>query len=225
MNNRLGSSWKPGWIGPVRGARNLLSVELAANVGTATFYLLPRLHFELLSETTFACLWLTMVASPTLSPSFSQLDLSRQASSPAPIARNPVALRIYKVLGATFNDEASKEALLTLTELYSSPTTPGKGKEVQQDAVGGPGEGPTSNGALSFLDGAPPGETAARARKNLRRDVEAKLAESSQKFLRAFGEVDQVCVCSVRVGPPRRTQNIAETRHATITYIRNALTL
>ena len=37
------------------------------------------------------------------------------------------------------------------------------------------------------------GDIAARARKNLRRDVENKLAESSRQFLQAFGEVDKVC--------------------------------
>ena len=60
----------------------------------------------------------------TLSPptSLAQLDLYRQtSSSPAPIGRNPVALRLYKVLGSTFNDDASREALLTLSELYTAP--------------------------------------------------------------------------------------------------------
>ena len=36
-------------------------------------------------------------------------------------------------------------------------------------------------------------ETAARVRKNLQRDLENKLAEGSQHFLKAFGEVNQVC--------------------------------
>ena len=36
------------------------------------------------------------------------------------------------------------------------------------------------------------GEIAARARKNLRRDVESKLAESNRRFLTAFSEVDKV---------------------------------
>jgi hypothetical protein len=38
-----------------------------------------------------------------------------------------------------------------------------------------------------------PGESAARARKNLRRDMENQLAEGSRKFLEALGEVDAVC--------------------------------
>ncbi|KAI0029221.1 oligomeric complex COG6 [Vararia minispora EC-137] len=133
-----------------------------------------------------------MVAPPSLSPSLSLLDLSRQSSSPAPIARNPVALRVYKILGTAFDDEASKEALLTLTQLYSSPTTSAKGKEVQRNTDDVQGERQAvATGALAFLDSAPPGDTAARARKNLRRDIETKLGEGSQKFLKAFGEVDQ----------------------------------
>jgi hypothetical protein len=35
-----------------------------------------------------------------------------------------------------------------------------------------------------------PGESAARARKNLRRDIEEKLAEGSWQFPKAFEEVD-----------------------------------
>ena len=128
----------------------------------------------------------------TLSPPtfLAQLDLYRQtSSSPAPIGRNPVALRLYMVLGLTFDDEASREALLTLSELY---TAPAKSKEnvLPEDAVvNGAG-----NSALAFLDGPPPGETAALARRNLRRDIETKLSDGAQKFLKAFGAVDQVCV-------------------------------
>jgi len=43
------------------------------------------------------------------------------------------------------------------------------------------------------------GESAARARKNLRRDMENKLAEGSRQFLKAFGEVDQVSIPCFRV--------------------------
>ena len=56
----------------------------------------------------------------TLSPptSLTQLDPYRQtSSSPAPIGRNPVASRLYKVLGSTFAYNANREALLTLPEL------------------------------------------------------------------------------------------------------------
>ena len=36
------------------------------------------------------------------------------------------------------------------------------------------------------------GESAAMARKWLKRDIDSRLASSSQKFLEAFGEVDKV---------------------------------
>lgn len=36
------------------------------------------------------------------------------------------------------------------------------------------------------------GQSAAMARKHLKRDVERNLAEGSQKFLNAFGQVDKV---------------------------------
>src|ERR1700722_6805184 len=87
--------------------------------------------------------------------------------------RNPIALRLYKVLGTNFSDDATKEALRTISELYIPSTVPGRGDE-----------------GLEIT----PGESAARARKNLRRDMENKLAEGSREFLKAFGEVDQVCL-------------------------------
>jgi ribosomal protein L21E len=40
-----------------------------------------------------------------------------------------------------------------------------------------------------------------RARKHLRHDAERKLAEESRKFLRAFQEVDQVCLCFYYYSP------------------------
>lgn len=44
------------------------------------------------------------------------------------------------------------------------------------------------------------GQSAATARKHLKKDVEKKLAEGSRKFLDAFGEVDQVCSGLCRLG-------------------------
>lgn len=127
-------------------------------------------------------------------------------SSSAP--RNPVSLRLYKVLGANFDDEGTKQALRTLSDLYApspSPTTV-NGKSTIQDTVDNSDSDEDDTGSLSGVpsylsdsllpNGAVPGETASRARKNLRRDVENKLAEASHQFLKAFGAVDQVC-CSI----------------------------
>ena len=92
------------------------------------------------------------------------------------------------------------EALNTLSELYAAPSAPAKGKEVQHanddDFDGKVLTGGAISDSLGFLESLPPGETSARARKNLRRDIENKLAVGSQNFLKAFGEVDQVCICS-----------------------------
>lgn len=139
----------------------------------------------------------------TISPS-----ISRVPSLTSPPAQNPVSLRLYKVLSANFDDDASREALDTLAELYapsasrSGPSVNSKGKEVRLDGdhdqdVEDEGESISaakSNGlgVVVAVEEGTPGDIAARARKNLRRDVEGKLAESSRQFLTAFGEVDKV---------------------------------
>ncbi|KAH9032506.1 oligomeric complex COG6 [Lactarius hengduanensis] len=116
-----------------------------------------------------------------------------QTASPSPLARNPVSLRLYKVLGATFDDEATREALSTLSDLYSpseSTLVAKKEDDVSHDEVDG-ADGEKVNDVPSFLRGALPGDTAAKARKHLRRDIESKLEEGSLRFLAAFGAVDQ----------------------------------
>ena len=124
-------------------------------------------------------------------------DINRrsQTASPSPLARNPVSLRLYKVLGATFDDDATREALSTLSDLYSpsEPTRVAKEDDLSHE------EADETNGEKvkdvpSFLRGALPGDTAAKARKHLRRDIESKLEEGSLRFLAAFGAVDQVRV-------------------------------
>lgn len=119
--------------------------------------------------------------------------------------RNPISLRLYKVLGTNFSDDATKEALRTLSDLYVSHypiAASAKGKEGQTDAedlddddTEEDGWGKSSLAAPTAPDGfveSIPGESAVRARKSLRRDMENKLAEGSRQFLKAFGEVDQV---------------------------------
>ena len=120
----------------------------------------------------------------------------------APSSRNPVALRLYKILGTNFDDEGTRQALKTVSELYgpSSAAHPTSRKPVKPSTDSGSdedeeqGTGTTQNTfADTFLGSANvPGDTAAHARKNLRRDVDNKLTEASHKFLKAFGEVDQV---------------------------------
>ena len=123
-------------------------------------------------------------------------DINRrsQTASPSPLARNPVSLRLYKVLGATFDDDATREALSTLSDLYapSGPTLIAKEEDVvSHDEVDEAG-GEKIKNVPSFLRGALAGDTAVKARKHLRRDIESKLEKGSLRFLAAFSAVDQV---------------------------------
>jgi hypothetical protein len=129
-----------------------------------------------------------------------------------------VSLRLYKVLSTNFDDEEMREALSTLSDLYATPSpssppttsTKAKSSELQQTVTVSVGDDRDEEQALHDVDMAPtavtpapavlvevvPGESAARARKNLRRDMENQLAEGSNKFLEALGEVDAVCCFS-----------------------------
>ncbi|KAI0636596.1 oligomeric complex COG6 [Trametes polyzona] len=141
---------------------------------------------------------MTTAISP--SASSSRLPGSSSSLSAQAQAQNPISLRLYKVLSANFEDEATREALDTLAELYAPPPTAGvKGKDRQEnDADADADDERTTNGAKptglvapAGVEEVAAGDIAARARKNLRRDVESKLAESSKQFLKAFGEVDK----------------------------------
>jgi conserved oligomeric Golgi complex subunit 6 len=148
-----------------------------------------------------------------------------QTASPSPLARNPVSLRLYKVLGATFEDDATKEALSTLSDLYSPSAVV---STVKEDIVVPDGADEIDVDATkdvpSFLRGAPPGDTAAKARKHLRRDIESKMEEGSLRFLSAFGMVDQVCN-ALLFGSPRLTygpRNWMRCRHTYQRCVRSA---
>ncbi|OSD08476.1 oligomeric complex COG6 [Trametes coccinea BRFM310] len=133
---------------------------------------------------------MTSAVSPSAASSSSRLQAQGQ---------NPISLRLYKVLGANFDDDATREALDTLAELYAPRPAEGRAKDGKQETeadVDGEddrdvnGARPTGLVASAGAGGVA-GDMAARARKNLRRDVESKLAESSKQFLKAFGEVDK----------------------------------
>jgi conserved oligomeric Golgi complex subunit 6 len=138
----------------------------------------------------------------SLSPvAVTELGRRSQTASPSPLARNPISLRLYKVLGASFDDEATREALSTLSELYSPSGSPALHPTEKQDDTG-PCEVDEADverirDVPGFLQGAAPGDTAAKARKHLRRDIESKLEEGSLKLLAAFGSVDQVRIIIV----------------------------
>ncbi|KAF8163792.1 oligomeric complex COG6-domain-containing protein [Crassisporium funariophilum] len=158
-------------------------------------------------------------SSPLLTPtifSTSNASNAERRSSYAPQARNPVSLRLYKVLGTNFDDEETFQALQTLSELYATP------KSKQAQAISEDGDDDVlhdamdvSHGSTMFLAESTPGESAARARKNLRRDMENKLAEGSRKFLEALGEVDaKLCELQSHVGVMRKSCDEAETQLA-----------
>jgi hypothetical protein len=108
---------------------------------------------------------------------------------------------LYKILGTNFDDEGTRQALKTVSELYAPSSTahPLSRKHAKSSPDSDSDEEDKDTGAMqntfadTFLGSANvPGDTAARARKHLRRDVEDKLTEASHKFLKAFGGVDQV---------------------------------
>jgi chromosome segregation ATPase len=100
-------------------------------------------------------------------------------------------------LGTNFTDEATTEALRTLSELYGTQSTssvPGSKAKAQKNGTDSDDDWSDEDTNVGLVvedhrEGL--NETASRARKNLRRDLENKLAQGSQQFLQAFSEVDQ----------------------------------
>ncbi|KAG6867048.1 hypothetical protein C0993_007225 [Termitomyces sp. T159_Od127] len=136
-------------------------------------------------------------------PSTSSLSLSSTASSLAserkpstvPQTRNPISVRLYKVLSNNFDDDATKEALQILSDLYIPPQIPKRSEQrillPQEDTDHDAHELKTDCAAVITIDEVVPGESAAHARRHMRRDLENKLTKSSEQFLKAFGDVDQ----------------------------------
>lgn len=109
------------------------------------------------------------------------------------------------MLGTNYDDESTREALQTLSELYANASsTNSKGKEISKDVNGnndfllGDDDDDEQLGTeeekASILVENTPGEAAVRARKNLKRDMEIRLAEGSRHFLKVLSQVDEVCV-------------------------------
>lgn len=143
----------------------------------------------------------TMISSPPPPPARS-LSQSGPSSFMGPSSlssrNNPISLRIYKAIGTTFDDPGSREALEIVSSLYAPSTSnnvKGKGKaQEEQDVLGGQdplGHEDVDEDIFSRRRTLK-GQSAAMARRHLKRDVERKLADGSHKFLKAFGEVDKV---------------------------------
>ncbi|KAH7924764.1 oligomeric complex COG6 [Leucogyrophana mollusca] len=118
--------------------------------------------------------------------------MSTQSPSPGPVSvqvqtRNPISLRLRKILGTNFTDQATTEALRTLSHLYGTNHPSDQPSPVTNSDT----ESDSESETLVDLTVDFSSETASRARKNLRRDLENTLAEGSRQFLQAFSEVDQ----------------------------------
>lgn len=152
------------------------------------------------------------MASASSLPMSSRLGSTSSSSGltpiPAPTSRNnPISLRIYKAISTSFDDPASQEALQIASSFYSGDrgldlrtSLKGKGRaeqnghgplqEEQEDEASREVSGEESDWANGRR--AAKGESAAMARKWLKKDIEGRLAGGSQRFLDAFGQVDQV---------------------------------
>lgn len=126
--------------------------------------------------------------------------------------RNTLSLRLVKILGSTYDDNTTREALEILSTLYIPPSSRSKDATTTKRKSRQARVEETVDGALSDESGdevAPavnpvPSvvsaldeeqaliEGAAKARKNLKKDMENKLSQTSKMFLAAFAEVNQV---------------------------------
>ena len=144
----------------------------------------------------------TSSAGPSTPPRSMSYSSSSPAPAPAPTSRNnPISLRIYKAIGTSFDDPASRQALDIAATLYSGK---GKARELEHDD----GANGAEEADESSYRRAGKGESAAMARKHLKRDIEGRLASSSQRFLEAFGEVDKVSdSCCAATEPSANDRN------------------
>jgi hypothetical protein len=143
----------------------------------------------------------SLLLTPTTNASSATPERFR---SPHPSqSRNPVAARLYKVLNTNFNDEETDLAFQTLSELYS---TASPGKELQcarnlvedvEEHVPGQDNFTSSASPISLVE-AVSGETAAKARKYMKKDMGKRLEEGSMQFLTALGKVDSVSAINFR---------------------------
>jgi hypothetical protein len=85
--------------------------------------------------------------------------------------RNPISLKVQRLLSANLEDAGTRAALDTLGELE-------RGEQTPERAVGGSSTGRGISSALK--------------RGGLRKEVDGKMAEGSREFLDAFSEVNDV---------------------------------
>ncbi|CAE6415807.1 unnamed protein product [Rhizoctonia solani] len=147
----------------------------------------------------------TSPVPPKLNTQYLSSSNRKPSSTASPATRNPLSLRIYKVLGANFDDPSTREAFEALVEYYPpeseahfttkhdvSKAAAGAGSDSDTEDENDPWavRWPARAHSIPAV-GLGPGTTAARARQSLQRDVEGRLADGGKKFLEAFGEVDK----------------------------------
>lgn len=126
------------------------------------------------------------MSAPTR-PSLSPRSTTLGASSSASTARNPLHLKVSRLLASKLEDAGTRAALDTLGDIEKAASELGAGKAVAK-GIGAAGIG----GALR--------------RGGLRKEVEGRMAEGSREFLEAFSEVNDVGsrpsrICSAREKP------------------------
>ncbi|WWC86032.1 uncharacterized protein L201_000903 [Kwoniella dendrophila CBS 6074] len=139
---------------------------------------------------------MSVTSSPPIGSPSRSMSMSSSTPTPIPTSRNnPISLRIYKTIGTTFDDKSSREALELASSFYSSASSSsldkGKGKALGQQNDNDNNEEEQEEEGLPKRRTLKGQSSASTARKWLKKDIEGTLASGSQKFLEAFGEVDQ----------------------------------
>lgn len=147
------------------------------------------------------------MASPSLSWSVSPTSRPTERTSSFVRASQESSLRAaLQSTRQSFRGQGYQGGTLDFSDLYAT-FSPSGAKEKHDNGLGEAGlegldEGQVANAhAVHVLTETVPGETATRARKNLCRDMENRLAEGIRQFLKAFSEVDQVGLFVIQVFP------------------------
>ncbi|KAK4051597.1 Golgi transport complex subunit 6 [Microbotryomycetes sp. JL201] len=117
---------------------------------------------------------------PSLSPHGSIMSYSVPSSSAS--SRNPLLVKVNRLLSANFDDAGTKAALDTLGEFQND--------RLQLDDTGE--DGNVAAGTTTAQASNRRASPHALKRGGLRKQVENKMAQGSQEFLEAFGQVNDV---------------------------------
>jgi len=117
-------------------------------------------------------------ASP--GPAVTEIGGRRSQTLPRPRSESCFSPTLHSsTVGATFEDEATSEALNTLSDLYSPATSSTVVSLANEDVTVNELDLESSKDVPSLLRAVSPGEAAVKARRHLRRDIESKLGAGS----------------------------------------------